>query len=580
MIKLKVMSREIQFVDVGGVEEAGDTEGEPRGEPKVETRSEDGDADHSSEDNVCSAEESVTGCSEGEPSDGDVSESESTSSSSSSSTRNKENAPSNVPSKDTSALEELLTKEWNLDANIHGSLKGKVTVESLKLLTERDLGSLFRTDQIDQKVRLRDKLQKWPESVQFISPREGPSRPKSRKLQLLNSSVRANDLDELLRTNETGKIVCKFYETHKRLDTDMQGQLAVTIANSYIADGRKFRSADMKKYAELITSRFKSEAEETYFCKRDITIKKPNPSGLLYHKYFNSKARKSLNPSKKKDKTAEKSTSSSPSSNVLTHGDKDDQAWLQNNDAPPDEVKLRWTRTFTYRKQTIDDLKPGTNLNKILINWPRFKDPDGPKFVDWDYDQHNPSHGNKLLLDWDNFVVKFLDYASNVNFADRSGRVLLEKIKQFPMSNCSRNYQVFKLIPVILKPKRGGNRKLPTIIDAQKDHIVHCCTANELGPAIERVNAKRESYQPTIIVVGASDTELEQFYVVKDGIFWKLCSFLKCIDVVSKSTVIFGLKFCPTNELFWAFIRSYFFKESGVVNSKAVSIVSLLNALK
>lgn len=574
---MKVMSRKIQFVDVGG---AVDTEGEPKGE----TRSEDGgasdesirsEADHPSGDNL-----SGSGESEGELSDGDVSESESTSSSSSSSTSDKENTSGNVPSHDTSALEELLTKEWNLDANIHSSLKGKVTVESLKLLTERDLGSLFGTDQIDQKVRLRDKLQKWPESVQFISPREGPSKAKSRKLQLMNSSVRANDLDELLRTNETGKIVCRFYEAHKSLDSDMQGNLAVTIANSYIAEGRKFRSADMQKYAELITSRFKSEAEETYFCKRDITINKKNPSGLLYHKYFNSRSRKSLNPSSnQKAKTAEKPTSSS-SSDVLTLGDKDDQAWLQNNDAPSDEVKLRWTRTFVYRKKTIDDLKPGTNLNKILINWPRFKDPDGPKYVDWDYDQHNPSHGNKLLLDWDNFVLKFLDYASNVNFADRSGRALLEKIRQFPMSNCSRNYQVFKLIPVILKPKRGGNRKLPTIIDAQKDHIVHCCTANDLGPTIERVNAKRESYQPTIIVVGASDTELEQFYVVKDGIFWKLCSFLKCIDVVSKSTVIFGLKFCPTNELFWAFVRSYFFKETGVVNSKASSIVSLENALK
>lgn len=256
------MSREIQFVDIEGAVE---TEGESKGE----TRSEDGadsddstrsDSDHSSGDNLGGSGESE--CSEGEEglSDGDG-ESESTSSSSSSTTGDKENTSGNVPPHDVSALEELLTKEWNLDANIHSSLKGKVTLESLKLLTERDLGSLFGTDQIDQKVRLRDKLQKWPESVQFISPREGPSKAKSRKLQLMNSSVRANDLDKLLRTNETGKIVCRFYEAHKRLDSEMQGNLAVTIANSYIAEGRSFRYADMQKYAELITSRFKSETE-------------------------------------------------------------------------------------------------------------------------------------------------------------------------------------------------------------------------------------------------------------------------------------------------------------------------------
>lgn len=219
--------------------------------------------------------------------------------------------------------------------------------------------------------------------------------------------------------------------------------------------------------------------------------------------------------------------------------------------------------------------------------------------VDWDYEDQNPTRGNKLLTEWDDFVEKLLVHATKIDIGDRSGRALLEKIRQVSMSKCknvfflsliyseqflfilgSRNYQVFKLIPTVLKPKRIGKRKLPTIIDAQNDHVVHVYTANDIGPVIERAKADRDPYQPTIIVVGPTDTELEQFYVFKGGVFWKLCSFLRCIDVVAKSTVVFDLQFSPANELFWAFLRTYFFKETGVVHSKSGSIISLLKSLK
>lgn len=136
-------------------------------------------------------------------------------------------------------------------------------MDSLKLLTEKDLESLFGTEHMDLKVRLREKLQKWPKSVQFIKPQEGTSKPKS--LQLLSSSVKATDLEKLLTTNEKGKILAKYYELNSKLTSTMQTDLASIIADSYIANQRKLPIADMRKYAQLIPARFKSETEVLLF---------------------------------------------------------------------------------------------------------------------------------------------------------------------------------------------------------------------------------------------------------------------------------------------------------------------------
>lgn len=573
------MRPQIQFVDVNQ-EEHSDNEGAREGGQDGSGSSNESDTNSSSDDNDESRDHSTkSGNSDASGSDTSQSSRSSSSSggankssrsSSSSGGANKENnsRENNIPS-----LENLIVHKWKLEPSINDALKGKITVDSLKLLTDNDLQELFGPDRMDEKVRLRQKLQTWPGSAMFVAPQEGSS--KQRPLQLLSSQVRASDLDELLKSNEKGKIVVKYHEKYGRLTSTLQGDLAGIIADSYIADGLKFPLPDMRKYAELIAKRFKSEIEETYFCPRDKNIKKKDPSGLIYGKYYNSKIRKELcTDTKQKRRKIDK-----PSKPVeFSQDQRDDQAWLKHNNTPFDLVKEKWIRTAAYRKQSIE--KSGPNLQHILDDWPRFKDAEGITLIDYDYEHHNPSQSDELLKGWDRFVGKFLNYIKKIELADRSGRVLLEKIRQMSMNKCSSDYHVFKLLPVVLKPKRVGKRKLPTILDAQQDHLVHLHTANDIGPVVARLKKERDELQPTIIVVGATDTELVQFYVCKGNILWKTVSFIRCIDIVAKSTIVFGLKFSPVNELVWAFLRTHFYKESGVTHSKTRRVISLLEVVK
>lgn len=144
----------------------------------------------------------------------------------------------------------------------------------------------------------------------------------------------------------------------------------------------------------------------------------------------------------------------------------------------------------------------------------------------------------------------------------------------------SRYFLIFKLFPGIIKPKRIGGRNLPSLAQAQFASLVHCVTANDIGPTLEKLKQTKTSSQPTIIVVGAEDTALTQFYVAKDDLFWKPCSFLKCIDIIVKSSKVFDLEFSPYNELFWCFVRVYFMNEKNVKNSKSNPLVKLRKFLQ
>lgn len=259
------MRPQIQFVDVNQ-EEHSDNEGAREGGQDGSGSSNESDTNSSSDDNDESRDHSTkSGNSDASGSDTSQSSRSSSSSggankssrsSSSSGGANKENnsRENNIPS-----LENLIVHKWKLEPSINDALKGKITVDSLKLLTDNDLQELFGPDRMDEKVRLRQKLQTWPGSAMFVAPQEGSS--KQRPLQLLSSQVRASDLDELLKSNEKGKIVVKYHEKYGRLTSTLQGDLAGIIADSYIADGLKFPLPDMRKYAELIAKRFKSEIE-------------------------------------------------------------------------------------------------------------------------------------------------------------------------------------------------------------------------------------------------------------------------------------------------------------------------------
>lgn len=458
-----------------------------------------------------------------------------------------------------------------------------LSYEDLKLLKKEDVDDLFSPKRTGEKIRFRSKLRCWSESAQYQPPQEGCSRT----LNFSKSHVKPEDLEKLLKENEKGKIITKYYEKFHTLNSLMRKQLSEIVCDSYISQEKPFPVHDMEKFSELISAKFDSESKDTYLCSRDKQIGKLNPSGLIYHRYYNSRDRKAFQPIGKKRKlqnggdTADVAEPYSQFSQQDLLTLKQEHAWLMNNNFPVEDVKTRWRKTVKYRHDSIRDLKTDKNkFQKLLELWPRFKDNEGSVYLDIDFDALGEGTGDGLLMGWHSFTEKFMEYVAANKPRDKNCLDIIEKLRRTDISLCSRYFLVYKLFPGLIKPKRIDGRNLPSIGQAQTDSLLHCLTASDIGPALEKLKEIKNNFQPTIIVVGAEDTCVTQFYVAKDDLFWKPCSFLKCIDIIVKSCKVFGLEYSPYNELFWTFVRDFFIQEKHVKHSKTSSLVQLRKYLK
>lgn len=79
------------------------------------------------------------------------------------------------------------------------------------------------------------------------------------KHRLLPTSVTAELLDDILKRNEKGKIVVKYFSEKQKLDAAHRKYLAHTIVDYYIANDLYFSLPDMTKFAQLIVGRFPNE---------------------------------------------------------------------------------------------------------------------------------------------------------------------------------------------------------------------------------------------------------------------------------------------------------------------------------
>lgn len=477
-------------------------------------------------------------------------------------------------------MKRLIIDDWKLEASTYELLVDcGISLSDVKEISKEDLDVIFPLNRTGEKIRFRLKLRNWNESVLFQSPQEGCST----RLNFSKSQVAAKDLQKILETNEKGKIISKYYDTYNSLHPSLRKHLSEIICDSYIANEQSFNVHDMQKYSELIATRFPSEDKETYFCGRDKTISKTNPSGLLYNRYYNCRDRKSLLPKQSKKRKLNDHPAATPTIDLqYSEADKakykEDQAWLANNNIPLEDVTTRWKRTCAFRCNSIKNNK--LSFLQVLEHWPRYQDVEGPLYLDIDY-IYLYGDRNGLFVQWQSFIERLVDHAKRLKSSkEETFLELLEKISQPNVSPCSRNYLVYKLFPYIVKPKRVSRKVLPTILQAQNDCVVHCITANDIGPTLESLRKSKDGLQPHIIVVGPDPSELNQFYIAKNTVLWKSCSFLKCVDIIVKSCAVFDLKYSPYNELFWVFIRSHFYKERSIKYSKCSALIALQNILE
>lgn len=115
------------------------------------------------------------------------------------------------------------------------------------------------------KYALRKKLQNWQESALYpkdVTP-ESTCQPGSSRHPLLPTSVTKHLLEDILERNEKGKIVRKYHDVHRRLDSQHRKYLTYIIVDYYIANERYFTLPDMAKTAQCIAERFPPELAVT-----------------------------------------------------------------------------------------------------------------------------------------------------------------------------------------------------------------------------------------------------------------------------------------------------------------------------
>lgn len=143
-------------------------------------------------------------------------------------------------------------------------------MEYAKTLDEKALNDVFTlTKWTAYKHVLRQKLMVWEESVLYHETEaaartintvfDQSTATISPHRKLIPTGVTRALLDNILERNEKGKIVFKYYQSLRRLDSHHRKYLAHTIVDYYIANEKYFSLPDMARFAELIADRFPPE---------------------------------------------------------------------------------------------------------------------------------------------------------------------------------------------------------------------------------------------------------------------------------------------------------------------------------
>lgn len=86
--------------------------------------------------------------------------------------------------------------------------------------------------------------------------------------------------------------------------------------------------------------------------------------------------------------------------------------------------------------------------------------------------------------------------------------------------------------------------------------------------------------QPLIIVVGATEDKLKDFYVSCDNILYKIDSFLKAFDICFKMFHCLNAEYPSEAMHIWIFVQKYFYNIDLKSDRKLSGVLSFISDLK
>ncbi|XP_058976924.1 uncharacterized protein LOC105262100 isoform X2 [Musca domestica] len=328
--------------------------------------------------------------------------------------------------------------------------------------------------------------------------------------------------------------------------------------------------------------------KDYYFIRRG---EKGSPSGKLYSKYKNFRAKRLKYDNKASigDASNERKSSSDQLSSQIYENIEVDESIasalkvsLNRDSADWSDVCEKWKKTFHLRRQELSELNSGA----FLESWSKFSHQKAADLIQIDFELLYPGKSHMLFSKWQNFKGKILGYYER-NVTNEACKQQISKAKETQQID-SEDYLITILLNSIFpssarfKNKQGKKTLKVTIVDSQDSFVLRLTTLNDYQRKIEETVNKYYSVgltlQPFLILEG-NEMDVKGFYIYFDKNLIKLESFLQSLDVCFKIFHVLSLKYPIACEQSWLFIQKYFFEIETEFDFKSSNVTSVVNFL-
>lgn len=141
---------------------------------------------------------------------------------------------------------------------------------------------------------------------------------------------------------------------------------------------------------------------------------------------------------------------------------------------------------------------------------------------------------------------------------------------------------VLILLNNILPPTKISKDFKPTTLLAQEDIILFVNSQEDISAKVDEVYSMYVEWglPPTVklVFVGFDAASLSgQFYVVYKDLIFQVESAARALDVLVKTTLVFGLEFSRVTRLVWNFICTHYYEIPGL--AKYASVLEFIDRL-
>ncbi|KAB0793119.1 hypothetical protein PPYR_12739 [Photinus pyralis] len=400
--------------------------------------------------------------------------------------------------------------------------------------------------------------------------------PSAKKVCLVDSIT---DLQEVLENSPKGKYVLAFYKKNGVLNRETRQKLVdVIIEHELKADLTKsIPTARLDSLAVVVQRMFPTENKDCYFAIVNEQGKKSG-RGKLFTKYYNLRRRfTSIGLINKKAK----STATVPDSNKEI-GEENSEIikWLENNVSPWTSVINHWTETFHTRRNLLTEIDICTYLKKF----PALLNVDGFELLENDFSRLHPGTELKLYSELESVTRALVEHLKDTK--DKKIRSYLDELKNQENSD-KRSRTLFCILPYVIptttiRTKQGQWR--PSRLEVKESFVLHVTDIGKLQHVVEarqdRLSKWKETLQPFIVIVGTEIEDPLDIYVRVETQLYKVCSFLKAVDICFKVFFALNARYPIECNQVWLFIQYMFYEIECPSDKKSVGLSTLINDLR